>query len=231
MIFFVATSEANDKFNLKLTNQNMNGLGNIGLILLKKLKRNGTEIVQRVYSIDFDLRKNYDIDKKTGKNIIPLRFQLNNKGSFKINILINKIPNKNYYFIYDVDHYEQKKKSDLTVLKLSKFQQFNLFRDLFRYDDFYKNIKEFEPKSLEMDLLEDSKYNLIDSNNKLSLEFFLELLNIYYKKEEANILLKFLQSNWDCVYECEQLDSYYSEMLDDLENKFEKKFKKFFRKN
>ena len=215
MLFFVATSK--EKLDIKLTNQYTNGLGNMKLILSKVLNQNKKEYIQNVYSIDFKIEKKLEIDNSTGQNIISLRLQINKSNSIRKDILFYKIAKKKNYFIYDFKCNDNK--HNISVLKLKKYQQFNLFKDaIFNVNSDNNN------NNIKIDLLEDSINNLVDSNKKFSLEFFIELLNAYYNKNEVNYLLQYLGNNLDYIYECEKLNSNYRQMLQNLEEKFEKNF-------
>ena len=209
MLYFVAINENENKkeFKLRLTNQYLDGLGNIKIIHVD----NKMGYMKYVFSLEFDLNRKYEKDKLTGKDIICPRFQVNGGKTFKRKILLNKIPKKNNYFLYDFEFSENN--------HLNICQKFNLFKDAF----FSKDFNPKYPDNIEREFFWDSMENLIDSNNKFSLKLFLELLDTYYKKnEESNILLKSLENNWDYIFNCEKLDSKYSEILINLEKKFGK---------
>ena len=219
MIYFITALESDKKNNLQLKNCYTNGLGTLKLIHSQPLNKQRKEYIQYVYSLDFKIGKDFDIDKSTGQNIISLRLQLNKTGAFKKDILIYKDVKKLNYFIYDFKCFE--KKSKFSMLKLNKCEQFNLFKDAIFSDDSNNNEKE-------KDLLEDSINVLIDSDKKFSLELFLDLLNSYYNKTtEVNILFEYLGNNFDFIYNCEKLNSNYTNMLNNLEKKIEKEHDNF----
>ena len=214
LLLFIITRKVNDTennpFNIKLTNQYTNGLGNLKLILLQNLSHNRKNYTHYIYKLDFEK------GKLTNKDIVSLRLQsiqINKGQSFIINIDVDK-KNKNNYFLYDFDL----KKIYLSDLHLSKYEQFNLFKDAI-------SARNFCSENAEKDLLIDSIDNLIDKDNNFSLELLLEVLDFYYKKKEGKFLDKYLEDKWDYVYNCKKLNSYYNNFLSELQEKIFKQFK------
>ena len=75
-----------------------------------------------------------------------------------------------------------------------------------------------------MDFLIDSLDNLIDKDNIFSLELLLEILDFYYNKNEGQLLINYLEDKWDYIYNCEELNSYYYNILIKLKENFDKDF-------
>ncbi len=178
-LFFIVTRKASDNekkpFNIKLMNQNMNGLKYIKLILLKNLSNSKIYYTHYIYQVDFDK------DKLSIKDMVSLRLQINYGRAFKINIDVNKKDKRNY-FLYDFDDYDKYKKLNLSEIYLSKYEQFNLFKDAI-------SSRGFITENADKDFLIDSMAQLIDKDNIFSLELLLEILDFYYKKKKENFWL------------------------------------------
>ena len=209
-LFFIVTRKASDNekkpFNIKLMNQNMNGFKYIKLILLKNLSNSKIYYTHYIYQVDFDK------DKLSIKDMVSLRLQINYGRAFKINIDVNKKDKRNY-FLYDFDDYDKYKKLNLSEIYLSKYEQFNLFKDAI-------SSRGFITENADKDFLIDSMAQLIDKDNIFSLELLLEILDFYYKKKEGKFLVKYLEDKWDYVYNCKKLNSYYNNFLAKLQEKF-----------
>ena len=210
MLLFIATKKANDNKDNLLKFQVENqyaGIENCNLILLKHSCVNNINYLQYVFELKFDFKKKFEKDK------LPLRLKIKNGQSFKKEIYINKKLNKRHYFLYDFDGYDKFKKINLLELELSKCEKFKLFKNAI-----YS--KDFALENIEKDFLIDSMDNLFDKQNIFSLELLLEILDVYYNKNEGKLLINYLEDKWDYVYNCKKLNSNYYNILTKLQEKF-----------
>ena len=201
---FIITKKENYKKDIDIGRLNCywNGLGSCKTIISKKLNYNKINYVQNVYQINFNNIKNQiKVDKSTGKEIFTLKIKYIDNQKITRNIYVN---NKKYFFLYDFEIYDK---------QLSKCEQFNVFKEVINSNDL-----------ISKDLLIDSMDNLIDKDDKFSLELFLELLNFYYKKKEGELLASYIKDKWDYIYKCDKLNSKYNDILIKLEKNFEIEF-------
>ena len=201
-MFFILiiTKKVNDKQNpyIKFFNQYLNGIGECKAIISKNVIYNKINYVQNVYQIDFKITEKTKFDKATGKCIFTLKFG----QKLPKNIYIDKKTDRKYFFLYDFEYNDK---------KLNKCEQFNIFKEAVH-----------STKLNSKDLLIDSMNNLIDEDNKFSLELFLELLDFYYKKNEGELLIPYLEDKWDYIYNCKNLNSKYISILIKLKENIEK---------
>ena len=201
VFIFIITKKENNKANIDIgkLNNYWNGLGTCKKIISKNINYNKINYIQNVYQINFNNIKNQiKVDKSTGKEIFTLKIKYINNQKITINICVN---NKTHFFLYDFEIYDK---------QLNKYEQFNLFKEAV-------NSKGLSSK----DLLIDSMDNLIDKDDKFSLELFLELLDFYYKKKEGELLDSYIKDKWDYIYNCGKLNPKYNDILIKLEKNFE----------
>ena len=201
VFIFIITKKENNKNNIDIgrLNNYWNGLGTCKKIISKNINYNKINYIQNVYQINFNNIKNQiKVDKSTGKEIFTLKIKYINNQKITINICVN---NKTHFFLYDFEIYDK---------QLNKYEQFNLFKEAV-------NSKGLSSK----DLLIDSMDNLIDKDDKFSLELFLELLDFYYKKKEGELLDSYIKDKWDYIYNCGKLNPKYNDILIKLEKNFE----------
>ena len=134
----------------------------------------------KVFTFSFKKSKNKNKTKK---------IKLIGYGSDEFIGIINFSPKKNifiYDFSFNICHKENKDIPPPQTLKLTKYQQFNLFNELIHKEQFKKD------ESLFDDLLNDSFFYLKDNQDYYYINYYLLLLcNCYMKKNIIELLSYF----------------------------------------
>ena len=174
-VFFLITYESNFSNKIKYSLPKESGIKNLKISFTKKIKQaNNEEYKISVFSFDINNLKEENRDKKTNLFKAIINFTIQN-NIYEKQILF-KEGRYNYIFNFEIENNNYLKLIDQSSqLKI-----------------FYESLKEQKSKNREIlldSLVLDSIY-FLKENNKISFDFYLDLLKLCYtNKERRNLVL------------------------------------------
>ena len=175
-VFFIISYESNLEIKIKYSLSNEDGIDDLNIIYIKKVKKDDKEFIISVLSFDINNIKEENMDEKTHLYKTIINFTMKN-DIYKQQILFKE---GRYNFIYNFQI-----ENNRCFRLIGQSSQLKIFYEAFEY-------QAIDNKDDILNALILDSINFLKESNTINFKFFLELLKqSYFIKERNPVLLNF----------------------------------------